>query len=180
MRHFLRRQKNVESPHSCTIVEVGVDEIPSILNFDSQIFQVEDVESPNSRTVVEVGSDEIPLTLGVDSLVLCSHATKVNPFQMIFDMNEILIATRFNKGSCIVILRPRLKEFLEKILVQFQVYIWSTTQCHNTPYKNMFNGQYSAIFWSRLMTFVGRINICWGLFSLEKSSLIQIQCSPFC
>jgi hypothetical protein len=97
---FPKKAENLESPHLCTIVEAGLDEIPSILGFDSQIFQVEDLESPNSRTIIDVGLDEIPLTLGVDSPVLRSHAIKVSPFQMIFDINEILIATHFDKGSC--------------------------------------------------------------------------------
>ncbi len=106
-------------PHSRVVVEINLDEIPSILGFNSQIPQAEDVESPNSRTVVEVGLDEIPLTLDVNSLVLCSHVAKVSPIQMIFYMNGILIATCFDKGFYIVILYPRLKEFLEKFLVQF-------------------------------------------------------------
>jgi len=156
----------VKLPHSRVVVEINLDEIPLILGFNSHIPQAKDVELPNSRTVVKVGLDERPLTLNVNSLVLCSHVAKVSPFQMIFYMNGILIVTCFDKGFYIVILYPRLKEFLEKFLVQFQVYIWSTTHCHNTPYKNMFNGLYIAIFWSRLMTFMGRINICWGILPL--------------
>jgi hypothetical protein len=36
----------------------------------------------------------------------------------------------------------------------------------NMPYKNMFNGQYNAIFLSPFMAIVQRIIIYWGLFSL--------------
>jgi hypothetical protein len=89
------------------------------------------VESPNSCTVIEVGFDEIPSILGVDFEVHFLFTKQMSPFHVIFDLNGILIATRFDRGSTTVILYPGLKEFLEKCLVQFQVYIWSTTQHHN-------------------------------------------------
>ncbi len=89
------------------------------------------MESPNSPTVIEVSLDEIPLTSDVDFEMPHLLAMEVNPFHVIFDLNGILIATCFNKGSHIVILHLVLKEFLEKCLVQFQVYIWSATQHHN-------------------------------------------------
>jgi len=92
---------------------------------------VENVESPNSHTVVEVGLDEIPSTSGVSSLMPCSHVTEVHPFHVIFDINGVLIATHFNKGFCTIIFHPRLKEFREKCLAQFQVYICFATQRHN-------------------------------------------------
>jgi hypothetical protein len=117
------RKEDMESPNSRAIVEVGLDEISLTLGFNFQMFQVEDVESPNSCTVIEVGFDEIPSTLGVDFEVHFLFAKKMSPFHVIFDLNGILIATRFDRGSTIVILYPRLKEFLEKCLVQFQVYI---------------------------------------------------------
>jgi hypothetical protein len=56
----------------------------------------------------------------------CSLATKVNSFHVIFDLNKILIATCFDRGFSIVIMCPRLKDFLKKCLAQFQVYIWFT------------------------------------------------------
>jgi hypothetical protein len=37
----------------------------------------------------------------------------------------------------------------------------------------MFNGPYSAIFWGPLMAIVGKINICWGLFSLAWETIIR-------
>ncbi len=89
------------------------------------------MELPNSHTFIEVSLDEIPSTLGVDSLVLCLHTLEMNPFHVIFDLNGILIITHFDKGSHIIILLLRLKEFLEKCLVEFQVCIWSIAQHHN-------------------------------------------------
>ncbi len=89
------------------------------------------MELPNSHMVVEFGLDEIPSTLGVDSPMLCLHTSEVNPFHVIFDLNGILIITRFDKGFRSIILRLGLKEFLEKCLVQCQVCIWSIAQCHN-------------------------------------------------
>jgi len=88
------------------------------------------VEWPNSR-VVKIGFDEILSTLSVDSTMFHSLAVKVSPFHVIFYLNKILIATHFNKCSCTIIFHFGLKEFMEKYLAQFEVYIWSTTQCHN-------------------------------------------------
>ncbi len=89
--------------------------------------QVEDVESPNSHMIVAVTLDKILLTLGVDSTMHHSFTTKVGPFHVIFYLNGVLITTYFDKGFQSVILRLGLKEFLEKCLAQFQVYIWSIT-----------------------------------------------------
>jgi hypothetical protein len=75
--------------------------------------------------------DEIPSTLGFDSRMPYLFIAKVNPFHMIFNLNKVLIVTRFDKCFHTVIFRLGLKEFLEKCLVQFQMYIWSTTQHHN-------------------------------------------------
>jgi len=89
------------------------------------------VESPNSHAVVEVGFDEIPLTSSFDSIVFRLLTMELNPFHAIFYLNIVIIATRFDRGSHTIILHPGLKEFLEKCFVQFQVYIWFTTQHHN-------------------------------------------------
>jgi hypothetical protein len=124
---FLEEVENKKSPNSCAVVEVGLDEIPPTLGFNSQMFQVENVESPNSCMVVEIGLDEIPLTWNVDSLVLCSPAVKVSPFHVIFNLKRIMIATCFDKHSFIIIFYHGLKEFPKKCLAQFQVYIWSAT-----------------------------------------------------
>ncbi len=89
------------------------------------------MELPNSHIVVEVNLDEIPSTSGGDSLVLRLLTLKVSPFHVIFNLNGVLIATRFDKGGYgnvafrTIILHPRLKEFLKKCLVQFDTYIWS-------------------------------------------------------
>jgi len=89
------------------------------------------VESPNSHMIVVVSLDVILLTLGVNFIVYCSFTVKVGPFHVIFYVNVVLITTCFNKGYHNVILRLGLKEFLEKCLAQFQVYIWSIAQRHN-------------------------------------------------
>jgi hypothetical protein len=67
------------------------------------MFQVEDVESLNSRVIVVVNLDEIPLTSSVDSEVPHSPIAKVKPFHVIFNLDEVLITTCFDRGFCIVI-----------------------------------------------------------------------------
>jgi hypothetical protein len=95
------------------------------------------MESPNSHTIIELGLDEIPSTSKIDSLMFHSLSLEVNPFHVIFDLNGVLITTCFDKGkygkvaSCTIIFQPRLKEFLEKCLAEFHVYIWSIAQHHN-------------------------------------------------
>jgi hypothetical protein len=95
------------------------------------------VELLNSRVVIEVGLDEIPSTLGGDSAMPHLPIMEMNPFHVIFYFNKFLITTRFDKGkygktaSCTVIFHPGLKEFMEKCLVQFHVYICFITQRHN-------------------------------------------------
>ncbi len=128
---FLEEAKNKESPNSCTVVEIGLDEIPLTLGFDSQMPQEEDVELPNSCTVVEVNLNEIPLTSSVNSPMLHSSTMNVCPFHVIFDLNGIMITTCFNKRSFTIIFHHGLKQFLEKCIAQFQVYIWFVTQTHN-------------------------------------------------
>jgi hypothetical protein len=59
----------------------------------------------------------------VDFAMLHSHALEVSPFHVMFYLNIVLIMTCFNKCSHTIILHPRLKEFLEKCLMQFEVYI---------------------------------------------------------
>jgi hypothetical protein len=56
---------------------------------------VEEVDSLNSFAIIELGLDEIPLILGINSLMLHLPSPKVNPFHVIFNLNEVLIATRF-------------------------------------------------------------------------------------
>jgi len=85
------------------------------------------VESPNSCAAIEVDLDEILSTSSGNSPLPYSHVVVVSPFYVFFNLNKVLITTHFNKGSCIVIFHPRLKEFLEKCLTQFHVYIWSVT-----------------------------------------------------
>ncbi len=89
------------------------------------------MELPHSHAVAEDSLDEIPSTSGFDSTVPRLLVVEVNPFHVIFNLNRVLIATRFDRGSRIIILHRGLKEFLEKYLAQFQVYIWSIGQHHN-------------------------------------------------
>jgi hypothetical protein len=117
----------VELPNSCAVVEINFIEIPLTLGFKCQMFHAKDVESPNLCIVVEVSLDEIPLISGVNSPMPCSHTTEVNPFHVIFNLNGILIAACFDKGSYTILLHPILKEFFKKFLMQFQVYIWCAT-----------------------------------------------------
>jgi hypothetical protein len=91
------------------------------------MLQVKDMESPNSHVVVAIGLDEIPFTLGVDVKVFHLLVTEVNLFHVIFDLNEVLIVTHFNRGFHTIVLCFGLKDFLEKFLIQFQVYIWFAT-----------------------------------------------------
>jgi hypothetical protein len=81
---------------------------------------VEDVELLNSCLVVEIGLNEILSTLCFYSTVPHSHTMEVSPFHVIFDLNKVLIVTHSNRSSHTIIFRPRLKEFLEKCLAQFQ------------------------------------------------------------
>ncbi len=115
-----------ELPNSCVI-----DEIPLTSGFNSQMPQVEDVELLNSFTTIEVSLDDIPLILGFDFKMPCSLTMEVSPFHVIFNLNGVLIATRFIKGFRTIILHLGLKEFLNKCLAQFQVYIWFVAQHHN-------------------------------------------------
>jgi len=51
---FREEAEDVELPNSCVVVEVSFIEIPSTLDFESQMLQIEDVESPNSCAIVEM------------------------------------------------------------------------------------------------------------------------------
>jgi len=68
--------------------------------------------------------------------------------------------------------------FHKKFDIFFSTYphthVSNTLFVDDTPYKSMFNGLYSAIFWSCLMAIMGKINICWGLFSLTWKILIHL------
>ncbi len=44
----------------------------------------------------------------------------------------------------------------------------------DTPYKDMFNDSYSAIFLESFMAFMGRINICWVQFSFTWKIFIHL------
>jgi hypothetical protein len=88
------------------------------------------MESQNSHAAIELGLDEIPSTSSGNSLVFHLSIMEVSPFHVIFYLNGIIIATCFEKGgygkaaSHILGLMLGLKEFLEKCLMQFHVYIW--------------------------------------------------------
>jgi len=115
------REENMESPNSHMVVEVDSDEIPQTLCLDFQMFQAKNVESLNSRAIVVVSLDEIPSTLSVDFELSHSHVAKANPFHVTFDLDEILIVTRFDRGFCTVILQLGLEEFVEKCFAQLQI-----------------------------------------------------------
>ncbi len=88
------------------------------------------MELPNSH-VVEINLDEVPLTSSFNFVVPHSLVVESSPFHVIFNLNGVLLATCFDKGSHIVIFHPGLKEFFEKYLAQFQVYNWFVAQHHN-------------------------------------------------
>jgi hypothetical protein len=113
------RDENRDMLNSHVVVESGLDEIPLTLGFDSQMHEVEGVESPNARMVVTIDLDEIPSILGVKIEMLHLPMVEVDLFYVIFDLNKVLIATCFDRGSHTVIFRPGLKEFVEKCFVQF-------------------------------------------------------------
>ncbi len=77
------------------------------------------------------------INFGIELSSAHSPTLEVNPFHVIFYLNGVLVATHFDKGiygklaSQIVILKLRLKEFLERCVAQFHVYIWFPTQRHN-------------------------------------------------
>jgi len=81
--------------------------------------------------VVVIDLDENLSILGVDIEMFHLPMVEVSLFHVIFDLNKVLITTCFDRGSHTIIIRLGLKEFVNKCFVQFQVYIWSTTQCHN-------------------------------------------------
>ncbi len=78
------------------------------------------MESLNSCTIVELCLDEIPSTSGGDSQMPLLPSPKVSSFHEIFNLNGILIATRFDKGG------------------------YGKVAFHTV--KNMFNDPYSAFF----------------------------------
>jgi len=123
---FPKEVENKKLPNSRAI-----DEIPLTSGFNSQMLKVEDVESLNSFATIEVSLDEIPLILGFDFKMPCSLTMEVIPFHVIFNLNGVLITTWFIKGFRTIILYLGLKEFLNKCLIQFQMYIWFAAQHHN-------------------------------------------------
>jgi hypothetical protein len=78
-----------------------------------------DVEVPNSHVAIEVGLDDIPSISSFDYVMPRLPVAKVSLFHVICDLYGVLIATHFDRGFCIVIFHPGLKEFLEKCFAQF-------------------------------------------------------------
>jgi hypothetical protein len=122
--------------------------------------------------------DEIPLTSSVDSGLPCSLATKVNSFHVIFYLNEVLIATCFNRGFNTVILCPGLKKFLKKCFAQFQVYIWFTTPSSfmdsttNPKVKTMEEGVGACFLACNILGVEGRVGTSGSrLGRLTKNSI---------
>jgi hypothetical protein len=83
--------------------------------------KVEDAKSLVSCVVVVI--DLILSILGVDIEMFHLPMVEVSLLHVIFDLYTVLIATCFDRGSHTIILRPGLKEFVDKCFVQFQVYI---------------------------------------------------------
>ncbi len=81
--------------------------------------EVEEVVSLNSWAFGKLEVHEMPLISRMDSQMIHLPSLEVNPLHVIFNINEVLVATRFNKAKyqrvppCSVVLKPRLKEFLE-------------------------------------------------------------------
>jgi hypothetical protein len=111
------------------------------------------------------------LTSGMDSLVPHLPSLEVSVFHIIFNLNGILIATHFNTARywrappCIVIFEPRLKEFLERCVTQFHVYIWSTTQRHNI-YK------YLDQIWHQTQIFIDPSKVLDQEFCMQNSHFL--------
>jgi hypothetical protein len=65
------------------------------------------------------------------------NSFKVSPLLVIYNLNRIFVATCFNRGkyqrapSWTIVLKPWLKEFLDRCIMQFHMYIWSIGQRHN-------------------------------------------------
>jgi len=99
--------------------------------------EAKELELPNSGTFGELKLHEMPLTLGMDSPMPHSPSSEVSPLHVIFYLNGVFVTTCFNRGeveevpSCTIIVRLGLKEFLERCIAQFHVYIWFPTQYHN-------------------------------------------------
>jgi hypothetical protein len=102
---FLEEVEDVESPNSSAIIQVGLDEIPSISGGDSLVL---------CSHTMEVNPFHVIFNLIGILITTC------------FNKGGYGKAT-----SRTIIFYPRLKEFPEKCHAQFHVYIWSTTQCHN-------------------------------------------------
>jgi len=73
------------------------------------------VESPNSCAGFEINLDEIPSTSSFDIILPHLPTTKVNPFHVIFDMNEVLITTHFDKGSHTIIFSSWIERIIGKM-----------------------------------------------------------------
>lgn len=95
------------------------------------------MESPNSRSLSEQKFHEVPSTSRINFPMSHSPSSKLSPLHVIYNLNGVLVATCFNRGkyqrapSWTIVFKPWLKEFLERHIMQFQMYIWSIAQCHN-------------------------------------------------
>jgi len=91
--------------------------------------EVEEVVSENLWAFDELKVHEMPSTSRVDSQMIHLPLLEVSALHVIFNLNKVFIATPFNKARyqrsppCSVILKPRLKEFLDICVLQFHVYI---------------------------------------------------------
>ncbi len=91
--------------------------------------EVEEVVSLNSWAFSELEVHEMPSTSRVDSQMIHMPLLEVSLLHVIFDLNEVLLVTCFNKARyqrappCSIVFKPRLKELLKVCVLQFHVYI---------------------------------------------------------
>jgi hypothetical protein len=68
--------------------------------------------------------------------------------------------------------------FHKDLDILFSTYLYThvgnTLLVGDMPYKSMFNGPYNAIFLESFDSHVGKINICWGLFSRTWKTFIHL------
>ncbi len=102
---FLDEAEDVGLPNSCTIVVLGLDEIPLTSGGDSPMFH-----SPT----IEVSPFHVIFNLNGVLITTC------------FEKGGYGKATFHT-----IVLRPRLEELLEISFAQFHIYIWSKAQHHN-------------------------------------------------
>jgi hypothetical protein len=86
--------------------------------------------TPFSGFVKDIQHEQIGMNFGSSEQI--RPMVEVSDYHLIFDLNGVLVAT--NEGqtkSCLVVLKPSLKEFLFACVEKFMVYIWSSIMKRN-------------------------------------------------